>query len=379
MKLSLLLLFWSLWYLAFSSRAIISPLLPLLQSTLQVSQATAGGLFLFMAGGSTLAVSLAGHIALKIGYKRLILISFSVLAAALIGFSRAQGYWTIGMIMLFIGMASGLYLPCAVPMLTAAFEPKHWGKAIGFHETAAGFSILAAPFVVALLIGVVQWRTIFLLLAAVTALIAIIFWRTTPNPAPERRRSVPLSVLFKRTDFWIIMLLWVSCGMLSMGIYNIIPLFLVNEKGMPLEQANRIFSLSRFGGFLGQVVIGFFLDRLSTRKLLCWLTAAGGLFTLAMALIQTHWLLVIVLLLQGTFCVVFFPVGIVAIAKVGRPEERGVITGTIMAVSGMLAIGVTPFLLGAVADRWSFQAGFTILGILTLAISPLAQRLRSLS
>jgi MFS family permease len=147
---------------------------------------------------------------------------------------------------------------------------------------------------------------------------------------------------------------------------------------MLLEQANRVFSISRIGGFVGQVAIVFFLDRFSTRKLLYFLTAAGGFFTVTVAITQTHWLLVVLLLLQGTFCVVFFPVGIVAIAKVTQPEERGVFTGTIMAVSGLLGIGVTPFLLGAIADLWSFQVGFIILGVFTLAICPLARLLRGL-
>jgi MFS transporter, NNP family, nitrate/nitrite transporter len=378
MKLFRLLLFWALWYLAFSTRTVISPLLPLIQNNLSLSQATAGGLYLFMAGGSTLAVSLAGHIALRIGYKRLILISFCLLTAMLAGFSRAEGYWSISAILFFIGIASGLYLPCAIPMLTATFERNDWGKAISFHETAAGFSLLSVPFIIALLLGLVEWRTIFVLMAAATVLITAIFWRMTPNPLPERSRSMPVTNLLRRVDFWVILILWVFCGMLSMGIYNIIPLFLVNEKGMLLEQANRVFSISRIGGFVGQVAIVFFLDRFSTRKLLYFLTAAGGFFTVTVAITQTHWLLVVLLLLQGTFCVVFFPVGIVAIAKVTQPEERGVFTGTIMAVSGLLGIGVTPFLLGAIADLWSFQVGFIILGVFTLAICPLARLLRGL-
>ncbi len=376
MKLVRLLLFWGLWYLAFSSRSVISPLLPLIQDSLSLTQATAGGLFLFLAGGSTLAVSAAGHIALKIGYKRLILISFWMLAAMLFGLSRADSYWTISAALLFTGIASGLYLPCAIPMLTGTFERKDWGKAIGFHETAAGFSLLSVPFIIALMLGVFHWRTVFIIMAAATALMTIAFWSITPDPLPERGTRLSLAALLKRTEFWVILILWVSCGMLSMGIYNIIPLFLVNEKGMLLEQANRVFSLSRIGGFAGQVAIGFFLDRYSTRSLLAVLTAASGVFTIAMALAGTHAVLTAVLLLQGTFCVVFFPVGIVAIAKVTRSEERGIFTGTIMAVSGLLGIGVTPFLLGAIADAWSFQWGFIILGLLTVAISPLARLLK---
>jgi NNP family nitrate/nitrite transporter-like MFS transporter len=378
MNIFRLLLFWMLWYFAFSIRTVISPLLPLIQSNLSLSQATAGGLYLFMAGGNTFSVLLAGHIALKIGYKRLLLISFLSLSLLLAAFSYTNSYIAISAILFFLGFASGLYLPCAIPMLTASFERKHWGKTIGFHETAAGFSLLSVPFFVALLLGLVEWRTIFLLMAAATIGVTTAFWKMTPNPPPERKKSIPIGTLLRRTDFWVILILWVCCAMLSIGIYNIIPLFLVNEKGLLLEQANMAFSLSRIGGFSGQIAIGFFLDRYSTRKILFILMVASGVFTLAVAITETYWIIIAMLLLQGTFCVVFYPVGIVAISKVTKPEERAIFTGTIMAISGMLGIGLTPFMMGAIADQWSFQVGFVILGLLALAVCPLVRLLRDL-
>jgi hypothetical protein len=99
---------------------------------------------------------------------------------------------------------------------------------------------------------------------------------------------------------------------------------------------------------------------------------AGGLATIGVAIIPSPILLSFILLMQATFCVVFFPVGIVAIAKVTLPQERGVFTGVIMGISGLTAIGATPFLPGAIADIASFQVGFILLGALTLAICPVA-------
>lgn len=105
---------------------------------------------------------------------------------------------------------------------------------------------------------------------------------------------------------------------------------------------------------------------------------ASGVFTLAIAITEVHWVLIVMLLLQGAFCVVFYPVGIVAIAKVTQTEKRGIFTGTIMAVSSLLGIGFIPFIMGIIADRWSFQVGFMLLGLLTLAICPLVRLLRDL-
>ena len=112
-----------------------------------------------------------------------------------------------------------------------------------------------------------------------------------------------------------------------MGVYNIVPLFLVDEKAMGIDFANQIFGLSRIGGFVGQAGIGWFLDRYSTKKIMFVLVLASGLSTLGVALIQVHWLFVSMLLLQGTFSVVFFPVGIMAISKLADLNERSIYTG----------------------------------------------------
>lgn len=373
-----LCLFWGLWYLAFSSRTIISPLLPLIQNELTLTQASTGALYLFMACGTSLAVFAAGHLALFFGYKRLILISFWLLAVAFTALSFASTYLTIGIVLLLFGIASGLYLPSAVPMLTTLFERQHWGKIIGFHETAAGFSLVSIPFIIAMLLGLMEWRTIFLLFAAAITAMIIVFHGCVPAMQADKKKSVSIAHLLKRREFIAILILWVSCGTLSMGIYNIIPLFLVNEKGYTLEQANQLFSLTRIGGFAGQILIGFFLDRYSVRTILFLLTLAGGLATICVALVASPLVLSMVLLLQATFCVVFFPVGIVAIAKVTEPQERGIFTGVIMGVSGLTAIGITPFLLGAIADISSFQIGFIFLGTLTLAICPMAFKIRKI-
>jgi len=290
----------------------------------------------------------------------------------------ASSYMEIGGMMLLLGVASALYPPAAIPMLTALFERRHWGKVIGVHETAAGFSILTIPLITAYLLGVIQWRFIFLIIAAAVIVVSIIFLLCTESIKAERRGNVPLGNILRRSEFHALLLLWVSCGMLSIGIYNMIPLFLVNERGLPLEHANQLFSLSRIGGFAGQLVIGFLLDRYGVRTILFLLTVGGGLATIGLALVDLPSILPALLLLQGTFPVAFFPVGIVAIAKITEPDERGIFTGIIMGLGGMMTIGVTPFALGGIADIWSFQVGFILLVLLTLIISPLAFRIRKI-
>jgi NNP family nitrate/nitrite transporter-like MFS transporter len=378
MKITQLMLFWGLWYLAFTTRSLISPFLPIIEDAFAVNHATAGGLLFFAALGGTLALAMTGYLSVRVGYKRLIITSFVLCAVCLVGLFYAGTYLSFAWILFLYGVGGGFYLPCAIPILTAVFDRQHWGKAIAVHETAAGFSILSIPLIVALALGVMPWRSVFLMVAGLFVAVTMLFWATGPDPKPQRKSGFGLSTLLRRLDFWIIMIIWVASATSVMGVYNIVPLFLVDERAMSVEGANQLLGLSRVGGVTGQIVIGFFLDRFKTKGILWFLCVASGLSAMGLSMAQPPWLLAVMLVLQGTFCVVFFPTGIVAISKLTDRDERSFYTGTIMAVSGMISLGIAPALFGAIADVYNFQIGLMLLGVGTLIICPLIMVLRDI-
>lgn len=370
-KLLLLFTLWGLWYLAFATRTIVPPLLPIIENEFALNHGMAGALYLFAGVGAALSSLSTGFIAIQIGFKKLIIISFLITCGACFGIYYAKSYNSLAVLLFLFGLSGGFYLPCAIPMITSIFDPTSWGKAISIHETAAGFSILSVPFIVAYALGFHEWRFLFVIMACFVAAGILVFLILAPDSKPKKRQKGILKTIVRRTDFWIVMVLWVNCGMTSMGVYNIVPLYLVDEKGMDLVFANNLFGISRIGGFFGQVCIGFFLDRFSIKKIMFFLVLASGLSTTGMALVVSQELFISLMLLQGTFSVMFFPVGLMAISRLTGLEERGVYTGLIMAVSQIFGIGLTPFLLGVVADAWSFKIGLAVLGILTLSLCPI--------
>ncbi|MFW2368034.1 MAG: MFS transporter [Desulforhopalus sp.] len=375
-KLLLLIILWGLWYLAFATRTIVSPLLPIIENEFGLNHGMAGSLYLFAGVGATIASLATGFLAIKIGFKRLIIASFLLTCGACLGIYYAQTYISLAVLLFLFGLSGGFYLPCAIPMITSVFAPASWGRAISIHETAAGFSILSVPLVVAYALGFFEWRFLFVIMACFVAVGILIFLILAPDPQPKKTQRGLFKTIIGRADFWIVMILWVNCGMTSMGIYNIVPLYLVDEKGMDLEFANNLFGISRVGGFFGQVCIGFFLDRFSIKKIMFILVLASGLSTLGMALCVGQGIFVGLMILQGTFSVMFFPVGLMAISRLTGLEERGVYTGLIMAISQIFGVGLTPLLLGVIADAWSFKIGLAILGILTVSICPVFVWLR---
>jgi len=161
MKYFLLLLFWGLWYVNFSSRTVISPLLPLIEDELAISHALAGSIFTFLSIGYSITLALAGLLSSRIGYKRSIALGFAILAAGLFCLRYATTFSSFATVAVFVGVGTGLYLPSAIPLLTTIFRGENWGKAISFHETAASFSILSIPLFTALALPFFYWRTFF--------------------------------------------------------------------------------------------------------------------------------------------------------------------------------------------------------------------------
>ena len=141
MKIFFLLLFWSLWYVNFSARTVISPLLPIIEDEFAISHAVAGSIFSFLSIGYTITLLLSGVLSPRIGYKRSIALGLLILMTSLFCLRYTTTYASLAVASLFIGLGAGIYLPSAIPLITAVFGREHWGKAIAFHETAASFSL----------------------------------------------------------------------------------------------------------------------------------------------------------------------------------------------------------------------------------------------
>lgn len=378
MKLFLLFLFWSLWYVNFSAKSITSPLMPLIEDEFAMSHAMAGVLFFCFWAGNTISVFYAGFLSLKIGYKRAILISFFGMAVIFIFLRFTSSYIPFAVFSFLLGITSGIYLPCGIPLITAVFETENWGKAISVHETAAGFSMLTVPFFVTFIISIMSWKSVFLLMSGACLIMAVVLHACSPDPRIEKEERRGMIKIIRRKEFWIMTVLWSSCAVASMGIYNIIPLFLVKERGLQIDAANTIFGISRIGGFLAMISVGFIIDRFNLKKLLLILLLAAGISTMAIAVVNVPWLLIIMLFIQATFSVVFFPAGLVAISKLTTLGERSVFTGILMSMSGIIGPGLSPIILGAVADTWSFQAGILGSGLLISSACILVKYLREI-
>lgn len=378
MNILFLLLFWSLWFLNFSTRTVLSPLLPIFETELHISHALAGSIFLFLAVGYTSSLLASNWFTPRIGFKKSIATGFLILTGALVSLVFTRTYWGLGAVAFFLGFGAGLYLPSALPLLTSTIHPDKWGKAIAFHETAATSSILVIPLLAAAALRFLHWKWLVAVLSGLCLAATIVFLARSPDLRPKEEEKTPFSRVLRRRSFWIMATLWSFASAGGLGLYNLMPLFLVNERGLPIDLANSIFGLSRIGGLVVTFLAGFLIDRFGVKRLLLISLLASGFSITGIALAKSFPLLVTMLVFQATSIPVFFPAGLVAVSKLTGFGDRSAFAGATVAVGVVFGMGIAPALLGTAADVWSFQAGMLVQGVLTIGACFLLKSLRGL-
>lgn len=374
MRLLPVFVFWCLWFLNFSTRAIFSPILPLIEDNLSLSHEAAGGLFTSLSIGFSLTLFITGRFASDWGYKRIVVIGFICIGLVLFGLQWVESYTAFHILFFLLGISSGTYLPSVLPIITETYHHKYWGKAIGFHDSAASFSIFLIPILVPLGLHYFDWKSLLLVLGIVPLLFFIPFWKVSVEPEHERVYQRNLYVdLFRNRTVWIMGLLWIFSAASSLGIYSILPLYLIKERGMDFGFANTLLGISRAAGVIIPLTIGMITDRYGFQAILKWSIFATGLSTIGLALSSTLSLILVTLILQALFSLAFFPVAFVTISKLTPISERSMTIGFIIAIGVIFGTGGGPFILGFVADHLSFKVGILGLGVLTALSSQLVR------
>ena len=157
-------------------------------------------------------------------------------------------------------------------------------------------------------LGFLTWKKILLFLPVVSFLLLIPFWRFAVEPKQERReKGRGFAELLRRRPVRIISLLWILPAAANLGVYTILPLFLIKERGMDFQFANSLLGISRIGGIVAPLSVGFLVDRYGYQKMLKWSLLSTGLSTVGLSLASGLPEIVAALVLQATLSLSFFP------------------------------------------------------------------------
>ncbi len=362
-----LLLLTSIFFVTFLARIVLAPLMPAVESDLGFSHAGAGSLFLLVSLGYFTTILASGLISCRLTHKQTIISSNIALGIALLVTSFSTGMWGIRLGLIMVGMAAGPYIPSGIATITTLIKSRDWGKAISIHELAPNLSFILAPIVCEAVLYWFSWRTVFMVIGITAFLLAGVFARFGRGGEfhGEVISYASIRNFLSMPSFWIMVLLF-SLGISStLGVYTMLPLYLVTDHGMDRNWANTLIALSRITAVATTLFGGWATDRIGPKQILRIVFLMTGLMTIFIGLASSSWISVAVFL-QPLVAVCFFPAGLAALSMVSSPKERNIMVSLTVPIAFLMGGGTTPTLIGFIGDLSSFGPGIALVGGLIL-------------
>jgi len=274
-------------------------------------------------------------------------------------------------------LASGLYLPSAIAILTSVINSKHWGKALAIHELAPTLGFILAPLLSEFFLRFFSWRGVPAFLGAWSIILGVAFARF--GRGGEFHGEPPgfgsFKALLKRPSFLIMIALF-GLGLVgNYGIFTMLPLYLVTDRGLEQNWANTLIALSRISAIGMTFLAGLVTDRLGPRKTLIGAFLLTGSATVLLGLFPYPWI-VIPIFIQPMLAVCFFPAGFAALSFIGSAKVRSVAVSLSVPLGFLFGGGAVPFGISLMGEMGFFGLGVSLAGGLVLLGTFLAWHLK---
>ncbi|MBN1221753.1 MAG: MFS transporter [Candidatus Aminicenantes bacterium] len=372
-----ILILTSIFFANFTARIILGPLLPVVESEMDLSHAVAGSLFLYISSAYFIALLASSFISSFLPHKRTIVFSSLALGIALLATSMSHGLWGIRLTLFFVGFAAGPYIASAMATLTTLVPSRHWGKALAIHELAPNLGFVAAPMVAEVVLLGFSWRRTFLFLGLMSLFLTGIFarWGRGGTFRGEKPSMSSYKTILKKPGFWILVILFGLVVGSTLGVFTMLPLYLVTEHGLERSWANTLVSLSRVASLAVVLIGGWAVDRFGLKKVLTIVIAVTGAATACLGIASTSWIAVVIFI-QPVIAACFFPAGLAALSLISHVKERNIVVSLTVPISFLVGAGGIPTLIGFIGDMSSLAWGIALIGVLTLASAVLPRFLK---
>ena len=366
-----------LFFLNFASRIILSPLLPTIEKELAISHSQAGFFFFLSSGGYLVGLLSSGVLTSRSSHRLAISASLAGVGIALLTIAAATSLWLIECGLMALGFAAGFYLPSAIATITSLVDKRHWGKAIAIHELAPNLAFFATPFLAEIFLHWSSWRMGLGLLGVLSLVGSLSFRRLGcggdfPGESPG---SNAFAVLARTPAFWLMMVLFGVGVSSTIGVYAMLPLYLVSQRNFDQSTANTLVAFSRSHGPMLGLLGGWASDKLGAKGTIIISLIFTGITTLLLGTLSGPALGAAVLV-QPLVAVWFFPAAFAAIAMITPPSARNLAVAFSVPVGYIIGGGAIPTFIGIMGDAGSFATGFVVTGLLIAAGGLLSIRLR---
>ncbi len=369
----LLFLFLSL----FMSRLVCSPLLSTIQKELNLSYTMTGNIFLFIALGASLGLLLNALIANTITHKKIVFLSSFFSGIICISIYFIESYTLFLLFVFLMGIVNGGYFPSGFSVITSFIKKKDLGKAFAYHDIAPVMACISVPIFAEVILHFSSWRSCFVFLGLMQVFMSFLFllFGKGGDYNSKTMNFATIKEIANQKVFQKMLITTCIAVSAAIGVYAVLPLFLIKNHHYTREVANQLIAASKFLAPFSTLFFGFITDKFGqniTLKIYCIFT---GILTCAIGFFSGK-LLVVVIFLQAIAITSFFPTFFTCIHQIYKKEERGIILSFMNIFANIIGVGMFPFVSGILAEYNRFNLSFIILGVLvflTIFLQPFSE------
>ena len=157
----------------------------------------------------------------------------------------------------------------------------------------------------------------------------------------------------------------------QVGVYAMLPLYLVTERGLNAELANTLIGVAQISALFMTFLGGWVTDKIGEKRTIVLFLVLAGLANIMLGLSSGLWLKVAVFLPPALF-VCFFPAGFAALSRIVQPNMRSIAAALAPPTAFILGGGLFPAALGYMGQAFTFGLGISLSGIVIAVGSLLA-------
>jgi len=315
-----------------------------------------------------------GWLADKFGAKRVLLMAV-IMWSIFTGLTAVAWSLTAMIVIRFLfGIGEGGFQPASSKIIATIFPKEERGRAMSIMLTSGGIVSLIVPLLAAYLLGTIGWRMMFIIIGAIGAIIALLYWKYIKLPQEqavqvERDENVSpkvcLKELFKTPLMWNLIIAYFCIYAVNWGLVSWIPTYLQKNRGLDLMSIGWAQTIPAITTIIGVYGSGFIIDKLprGMDKILGSISCAViGILLYLMFTAKS----VSLFISYQTVVSIFIAFVITLLPAIVLKKLPSSITGSAMGVAntgGQLAGFVTPMAIGFMVDAFngSFDAAFWML------------------
>jgi MFS family permease len=323
---------------------------------------TAGAFILFGLGSIP-----AGRLGDLWGRRKMMLVFFWGIAASCALVSLTQSPIQMAIALTIMGAFSSIYHPVGIPMLLSSTKTP--GLTIGVNNLAGNMGLAIAAILTGFMVKYFGWRAAFLLPAALSAVMGLMFARLAPEElhAPAKKKStthpIPRSIAIRALT--VITIASTSGSLLfnftTNGNTELFRERFIGIVSDPATLGMLVASVYAVAAF-SQVIVGILIDRMAMKPLFLGIVLSQ-IVLFGLAAQSTGWMLFACAL--GFMAAIFgaIPFLDAVIVRYVDDQMRSRVAGIRLAVSFGVS-GIAVYLLGPIVKASSFETLFIAMAVI---------------